>query len=321
MNGYNFTERVRKVLAMSREESAKLHHEYVGTEHLLLGLIAEGGGVAATVLQNLSVDLDDLKDRIEMAVQRGAPDRPTGPDLPYTSRAKKVLELSMDNARKLNHRYVGTEHLLLGLIAEQKGLAAKVLDDSGVTLETASAETLRILGSEMPTERLMVGSADVVFAEEIAKGHRTVKRKALGERIEPPTEILVELIRLAEVVATESFSSKATAVHAAIALLRRGEGFAIAILDRLGCDREKALQALEELARKAEPNAAPEQRAGLGEDLSEFFREMYQPWKMGLGTLDLLIFVLGKDSAVAGVFAEQGIKAGRVLEEGRRFSG
>lgn len=314
MNGYNFTERVRKVLAMAREESANLRHEYVGTEHILLGLIDEGEGVAATVLQNLHVDLDDLKYRIETTVKRGQPGTRTGPDLPYTSRAKKVLELSMKHARDLQHSYVGTEHLLLGLIAEQKGIAAQVLTDQGVTLETASAETLRILGTEMPT-------AQQPLREIVEFRKAGLPATSPGARIEPPTEILVELIRLAEVVATESFASHATAIHAAIALLRRGEGFAIAILDRLGCDREKALQSLEEIARKAEPNAAPEQRATLGEDLSEFLREMYQPWKIGLGTLDLLLFVLGKNSGVAGVFAEQGIKAGQVLEEGRRFSG
>ncbi len=318
MNGYNFTERVRKVLAMAREESANLRHEYVGTEHILLGLIDEGEGVAATVLQNLNVDLDDLKFGIEQVVKRGALGTQTGPDLPYTSRAKKVLELSMKHARDLNHAYVGTEHLLLGLLAEQKGIAAQVLNDRGVTLDTAVAETVRILGDSIDRKTASPDSIGTLLRVEFP---RPGKGKSLSERIEPPTEILVELMRLAEVVATEYFASRATSVHAAIALLRRGEGFAVAILDRLSCDREKALRALDEIARTSEPNAAAEQGATLGEDLAEFLREMYQPWKIGLGTLDLLLFVLGKSSAVAGVFAEQGIKAGQVLEEGRRFSG
>jgi len=322
VNGYNFTERVRKVLAMARQESANLRHEYVGTEHILLGLIDEGEGVAATALQNLHVDLDDLKYRIETMVKKGAAGRTTGPDLPYTSRAKKVLELSMLHARNLNHKYVGTEHLLLGLIAEQKGIAAQVLNDQGVTLDMAIAEVLRILGTEMPQGRLAGTAGGVVFSEKSLVSHLVgVRRKPMSERIEPPTEILVEVIRLAEVIATEYFTSHATSLHAAIALLRRGEGFAIAILDRLECDREKALQALEEIARKTEPDARAELGAKLGEDLAQFLSEMYQPWKIGLGTLDLLLFVLGRSSTVAGVFAEQGIKAGRVLEEGRRFSG
>ncbi len=150
MNGYNFTDRVRKVLQMAREEAARLHHEYVGTEHILLGLIREGEGVAAAVLTNLNVDLDEIQQRIEETVKKGKAPAPEGPDLPYTSRAKKVLELAMSEARELNHSYVGTEHLLLGLLREEKGIAAQVLTDSGVTLEQARAETLRLLGSDMP---------------------------------------------------------------------------------------------------------------------------------------------------------------------------
>ncbi len=150
MNGYNFTDRVRKVLQMAREEAARLHHEYVGTEHILLGLIREGEGVAAAVLTNLSVDLDDIQEKIEETVKKGKAAAAAGPDLPYTSRAKKVLELAMTEARELNHSYVGTEHLLLGLLREEKGIAAQVLNDAGVTLEQSRAETLRLLGSDMP---------------------------------------------------------------------------------------------------------------------------------------------------------------------------
>jgi ATP-dependent Clp protease ATP-binding subunit ClpC len=150
MNGYNFTDRVRKVLQMAREEAARLHHEYVGTEHILLGLIREGEGVAAAVLQNLNVDLDDIQQKIEETVKTGRAAAAAGPDLPYTSRAKKVLELAMTEARELNHSYVGTEHLLLGLLREEKGIAAQVLTDAGVSLEASRAETLRLLGSDMP---------------------------------------------------------------------------------------------------------------------------------------------------------------------------
>src|SRR5881227_1203975 len=152
MNGYNFTDRVRKVLQMAREEAARLHHEYVGTEHILLGLIREGEGVAAAVLTNLNVDLEEIQQKIEETVKKGKAAAAAGPDLPYTSRAKKVLELAMSEARELNHSYVGTEHLLLGLLREEKGIAAQVLTDAGVNLEQARAETLRLLGSEMPSK-------------------------------------------------------------------------------------------------------------------------------------------------------------------------
>jgi ATP-dependent Clp protease ATP-binding subunit ClpC len=149
VNGYNFTERVRQVLAMAREEAARLHHEYVGTEHILLGLVREGQGVACTVLQNLSVELDEVQQRVEETVKKGKATQTTGPDLPYTARAKKVLELAMAEARELSHSYVGTEHLLLGLLREEKGIAAQVLTSAGVHLEPARVETLRILGTEL----------------------------------------------------------------------------------------------------------------------------------------------------------------------------
>ncbi len=159
MNGYNFTDRVRKVLQMAREEAARLHHEYVGTEHILLGLIREGEGVAAAVLTNLGVDLEDIQQKIEETVKKGKAAAATGPELPYTSRAKKVLELAMLEARELSHSYVGTEHLLLGLLREEKGIAAQVLTDAGVTLEQARAETLRLLGSDLAPGQQGSGTA------------------------------------------------------------------------------------------------------------------------------------------------------------------
>ncbi|MEX2527378.1 MAG: ATP-dependent Clp protease ATP-binding subunit [Gemmatimonadota bacterium] len=155
---YNFTDRVRKVLAMARDEAGRLHHDYVGTEHILLGLIREGEGVAAAVLTNLNVDLEQVHERVEESVRKGKATIGMG-ELPYTSRAKKVLEFAMAEARELSHSYVGTEHLLLGLLREEKGVAAQVLNSLGVTLEEARAETLKVLGSDMnPAEPAGIGS-------------------------------------------------------------------------------------------------------------------------------------------------------------------
>ena len=147
MNGYNFTERLRRCLAFAREEAAGLNHEYVGTEHMLLGLIRDSEGVAAAVLQNLNVDLDEIKRVVEETIKKGITAKSASPDLPYTSRAKKVLELAMSQARELNHSYVGTEHLLLGLLLEEKGIAAQTLANAGVNVGAARAETLRLLGT------------------------------------------------------------------------------------------------------------------------------------------------------------------------------
>ncbi len=146
---YNFTDRVRKVLAMAREEAVRLQHDYVGTEHILLGLIREGDGVAAEVLRSLAADLDDLLRLVEENIRPGKSTAAIG-ELPYTTRAKKVLEYAMAEARELNHSYVGTEHLLLGLLREEKGLAAKVLGELGIGLEEARAEMLKLLGTDVP---------------------------------------------------------------------------------------------------------------------------------------------------------------------------
>jgi ATP-dependent Clp protease ATP-binding subunit ClpC len=195
MNGYNFTERVRKVLQLARDEAARLHHEYVGTEHILLGLIREGEGVAAAVLQNMNVDLDEVQQKIEETVKKGKAAQTTGPDLPYTSRAKKVLELAMSEARELNHSYVGTEHLLLGLLREEKGIGAQVLTDAGVNLEAARTETLRLLGTELPqggSATAQQGGGTATPASPPAKGEKKSKTPALDHFCRDLTQLAAE---------------------------------------------------------------------------------------------------------------------------------
>ncbi len=176
MNGYNFTERVRRSLQLAREEAMTLRHEYVGTEHILLGLCSEGGGVAEAAITNLGVKLDSVRTAVLQTVKPGQADGVSdtspgilstiassiglggggasgsggGPDLPYTSRAKKALEFSMLEARELNHSYVGTEHLLLGLLREEKGIAAQILASMGMTVPGVREEVLRLLGGSEP---------------------------------------------------------------------------------------------------------------------------------------------------------------------------
>ncbi len=145
---YNFTERVRKVLSMARQQATRLQHDYVGTEHILLGLVGDSESVAANVLESLDVEIGRIHERVEGAVRKGKATIALG-ELPYTSPAKKVLEFAVAEARELNHSYVGTEHLLLGLLRESKGIAAQVLNGLGVTIEDARAATLNILGSEI----------------------------------------------------------------------------------------------------------------------------------------------------------------------------
>ena len=140
-----FTERVRKVIYLAREEAARLQHDYIGTEHLLLGVIREGEGIAATVLNNLGLDLDRIRQEIENMVSASGGTMTIG-EIPFTPRAKRVLELAVEEARSLGHNYVGTEHLLLGLIREGEGVAAKVLSELGVDRKRVREETLKLLG-------------------------------------------------------------------------------------------------------------------------------------------------------------------------------
>lgn len=168
MNGYNFTERVRRVLAGARDEANKLRHEYVGTEHILLGLITYDDGVAGAVLQNLKTDLNAATQLIKQTVQPGKAGAPTGPDLPYTSRAKKVIELAMSEAKHLGHNYVGTEHLLLGLLIEEKGIAAQVLTHLGLTVDTVRAEVVKLIGEAEGVSLRPDANQGVSFSAEVS---------------------------------------------------------------------------------------------------------------------------------------------------------
>lgn len=140
-----FTDRARKVMQLANQEAQRFNHEYIGTEHVLLGLVKEGSGVAANVLKNLDVDLRKIRLEVEKLVQSG-PEMVTMGKLPQTPRAKKVIEYSMEEARNLNHNYVGTEHILLGLLREQEGVAAQVLMNLGLKLEEVREEVLNLLG-------------------------------------------------------------------------------------------------------------------------------------------------------------------------------
>lgn len=146
MNG-KFTERAQKVIAYAQEEARRLNHNVVGTEHILLGLIREGEGVAAKALQNLGVELSKVREQVERLIGVG-PFTVQGP-IGYTPRAKRVLELALDESRRLKHNYVGTEHILLGLIREGEGVAAQVLANLGVSLERARNEVLSLLGTDV----------------------------------------------------------------------------------------------------------------------------------------------------------------------------
>jgi ATP-dependent Clp protease ATP-binding subunit ClpA len=326
MNGYNFTERVRTVLSMARQEAAQLHHEYVGTEHILLALIAERENVATTVLENLAVDLDALGASVRDVVKKGEAGMPRGPDVPYTSRAKKVLELSMKEARGLRHNYVGTEHLLLGLIEERKGIAAQVLAQHGVTIEAARGETVRILGE-----------ADAVDDDG---GFRRPRRQTrdleataqtrsrLPSYANATSEVLSgrvrDVMREAEQVTTQYRASELMPLHVAIALVRYGEGMANAIVDRLGCNRPALLAALEEMAKAQAPAALPDEPVKLGQYMIALQRHIDAAGRWSSSppsTVHVLLALLDTTPDVAAIFDTHGVTSSLVKNEARRISG
>src|SRR3954451_9257781 len=143
-----FTERARKVLTLAQEEAQRFNHNYIGTEHILLGLVREQEGVAARVLSNLGIELPKVRSAVEFILGRG--DRIVMGEIGLTPRAKKVIELAVDEARRLNHHYIGTEHLLLGLVREGEGIAAGVLESLGVNLEKVRAQVMQVV-SQSPS--------------------------------------------------------------------------------------------------------------------------------------------------------------------------
>ncbi len=145
-----FTERAKKVLVFAQDEATRFNHNYIGTEHLLLGLVREGEGIAAQVLTNLGVELNKVRNAVEFIIGRG--ERMVVGDISLTPRAKRVIELSIEEARRLGHNYIGTEHLLLGLVREGEGIAAGVLESLGVNLEKVRAQVVQLV-SQNPTER------------------------------------------------------------------------------------------------------------------------------------------------------------------------
>jgi len=169
----SFTPRAQQVLALARKEADRFNHNFVGTEHLLLGLIKLGQGVAVNVLQKMGLDLETVRTEVEKEVRTGAEQKVTG-NIPYTPRVKKVLSLAGKEAKALNHTYVGTEHILLGLLREGDGVAAKVLKNLDVDIEQCRQEILKELDPQYPQGE---GSTPAASDEQLTNEGETGKGK------------------------------------------------------------------------------------------------------------------------------------------------
>jgi len=203
-----FTDRARKVMALANQEAQRFNHEYIGTEHILLGLVKEGSGVGATVLKNLDVDIKKLRLEIEKLVKSG-PDMVTMGKLPQTPRAKKVIEYAIEEARALNHNYVGTEHILLGLLRESEGIAAQVLMNLGLKLEEVRQEVLNLLGAgvdDTPTSSLGMKMGPAVSRKTKSKTPaldsfgRDLTQMAASDELDPVIGRKREIERLIQIL-------------------------------------------------------------------------------------------------------------------------
>ncbi|MDD5671405.1 MAG: ATP-dependent Clp protease ATP-binding subunit, partial [Candidatus Omnitrophica bacterium] len=200
-----FTERARKVIILAKEEAKRFNHDYIGTEHILLGLIKEGESVAAAVLQNLGLSLDTIRLEVEKLVQFG-PSTIVSGDIPFTPKAKKVIELAMDEARRLGHNYIGTEHLLLGLIKEGEGVASHVLMNVGLDLNKVRTEVIKLLGSSAPSAGGM-GSAPTGTAKGKTKTPaldsfgRDLSHLAREGKLDPVVDRVDEIERVIQILA------------------------------------------------------------------------------------------------------------------------
>jgi ATP-dependent Clp protease ATP-binding subunit ClpC len=203
-----FTERARKVLLLAREESKNFNHDYIGTEHILLGLIKEGQGVAAAVLQNLGLSLERIRLEVEKKVESGSNIEIEG-EIEFTPKAKRVIELAMDEARKMSHNYIGTEHLLLGLVLEEKGAAANVLQGLGLSLSKIKKEIMQLLGGGIPSMGSPMGGSAMDAQEETEKSNtpaldsfgRDLTLLAKEDKLDPIIGRKVEVERVLQVLA------------------------------------------------------------------------------------------------------------------------
>lgn len=175
-----FTDRARKVMALANQETKRFNHEYIGTEHILLGLVKEVTGVCTAVLKNLDVDAGMLRTQVERLAKSG-PEVVTSGRLPPTPRAKKVIEYAIEEARALNHKYVGTEHILLGLIREEEGTAAQVLMDAGLKLDDVRQEVLNLLGAGVEDGATSIKDSDFRRVANVRPEAKKVFKYAVEE--------------------------------------------------------------------------------------------------------------------------------------------
>ncbi len=238
-----FTEHARKVLSQAQEEAQRIQHNYIGTEHLLLGLLHEEQSVAVTVLENLGAESSKVRSAVELAIGRGY--RSTLGQIGLTPRAKKVIELAVDEARRLNHHYIGTEHILLGLVREGEGIAGGALASLGVTLERARAETVRILKQAgQPIEESQEEAAPAATDNPPEQVLLQIRSNKPFDG-HPFTDQAHRIIEQAHKEAEHFQHNYIGTEHLLLGMVHDGEGVAGAVLRNLGVQLSKVRDAVE----------------------------------------------------------------------------
>jgi len=282
-----FTERARRVLSLAQEEAQRFQHNYIGTEHLLLGLVRESEGVAAKVLGNLGVEPYRVRNAVEFIIGRG--DRIVLGEIGLTPRAKKVIELAVDEARRLNHHYIGTEHLLLGLVREGEGIAAGVLESLGVNLEKVRTQTIQVLSQS--------GAAQTMETATISTPSQTEAVKKVLGLAQEESQLLQH-----DYLGTE---------HILLGLVREGDGVAAKVLSKLGVELEKVRSTVESIVKRGEHTGAGERvltRRAM-EVMAQATNEARRLKHDYVGTEHILLGLVRADESIAeAVLRSMGIK-------------
>ena len=224
-----FTERARKVLLLAKEQARRFNHDYIGTEHILLALVSEREGVAAAVLQNLGLDLDTIKQEVEKVLHPGGQTQVLG-ELPFTPRAKKVLELSAEEARSMGHNYIGTEHLLLGLIKEQEGIASQILLGLGLDINAARRSILDLLGGGFNTNNPSFSQTSSKKTPALDSFGRDLTALAQKNMLDPVIGRMQEIERVIQVLSRRTKNNPVLLGEAGVGKTAIVEGLAQSII-------------------------------------------------------------------------------------------
>ena len=227
-----FTERARKVIILAKEEARRFNHDYIGTEHILLGLIREGEGVAAAVLEKLGLDLQTIRLEVEKVVQPGPTTQILG-DIPFTPRAKKALELAAEEARSLGHNYIGTEHILLGIIREGESVASQVLLNLGLDLERVKNEIMSVLGAATPgfTQQQQQAPHGKTKTPALDAFGRDITLAAKEGKLDPVVDRKIEIQRIIQILSRRTKNNPVLLGEAGVGKTAIVEGLAQLIVN------------------------------------------------------------------------------------------